>query len=47
MKVPLGARVEPPVKAALAKAAKKDKRPLSVLVEIILIDWLKANGFLK
>ncbi|HEV7910356.1 MAG TPA: hypothetical protein VGP28_04555 [Methylocella sp.] len=47
MKVPLGARVEPPVKAALAKAAKKDKRPLSVLVEIILTDWLKANGFLK
>jgi hypothetical protein len=40
-KVPLGARVEPGTKAAMQRAAKQEKRPLSQLVEVILLDWLK------
>jgi hypothetical protein len=43
VKIPLGARVAPPVKKALEKAAKEDARSLSGLVEKILLDWLKAR----
>jgi hypothetical protein len=39
-KIPLGARVEPAVKAAIEKAAKQEVRSLSSLVEKILVDWL-------
>jgi hypothetical protein len=42
-KVPLGARVEPGTKAAMQRAAKQEKRPLSQLVEVILLDWLEAR----
>jgi hypothetical protein len=43
MKIPLGARVEPGVKAAIQKAAKQERRSLSSLVEVILLDWLEAR----
>lgn len=43
---PLGFRVEPEVKEALEKAAKADHRSVSSLIEKILVEWLKANGFL-
>jgi len=42
-KVPLGARVEPETKRALQKAAKEEMRPLSHLVEVILLKWLDAR----
>jgi hypothetical protein len=42
-KIPLGARVEPAVKAAIEKAAKQEVRSLSSLVEKILVDWLDAR----
>jgi hypothetical protein len=42
-KIPLGARVEPAVKAAIKKAAKQEVRSLSSLVEKILVDWLDAR----
>jgi hypothetical protein len=43
VKIPLGARVEPPVKAAIEKAAKQERRSLSSLVELILLDWLEGR----
>jgi hypothetical protein len=43
---PLGFRVEPEVKEALETAAKADHRSLSSLIEKILVEWLRINGFL-
>jgi hypothetical protein len=43
VKVPLGARVEPEVKAAIEKAAKQEKRSLTAQVEVILLEWLDAR----
>jgi hypothetical protein len=40
-------RFEPDVKAALAKAAKDDTRSFSSMVTKIVVDWLKAKGYLK
>jgi hypothetical protein len=40
-------RLKPPVKAALQKAADADARSMTSLVERILVNWLKENGFLK
>jgi hypothetical protein len=40
-------RLDPDVKAALAKAAAKDNRNVTSMVAKILSDWLKTNGFLK
>lgn len=42
-KIPLGARVEPAIKAALERAAKQEKRTLTAQVEIILEEWLEAR----
>jgi hypothetical protein len=43
MKIPLGVRVEPEMKAALEKAAKQEKRTLTAQVEVILQEWLDAR----
>ncbi len=43
----LGVRVKPETKKALEKAAAADMRSLSSLIEKILTEWLKANGYLK
>jgi hypothetical protein len=43
MKIPLGARVEPPLKKALERAAREEARSLSGLVEKILLDWIKTR----
>jgi hypothetical protein len=40
-------RFDPPVKAAIDKAAKSDKRSISSLVQKVMEEWLKAKGFLK
>jgi predicted transcriptional regulator len=40
-------RFDPAVKAAIDKAAKADTRSTSSLIQKIIADWLKANGFLK
>jgi hypothetical protein len=42
-KIPLGARVEPAMKAAIEKAAKQEKRTLTAQVEVILAEWLAAR----
>lgn len=44
---PLGVRMAPETKAALDRAAKEEVRSLSSLIEKILVDWLKARGYLK
>jgi hypothetical protein len=43
---PLGFRVEPHVKEALARAAADDDRSVSSLVERILKAWLTDKGYL-
>jgi hypothetical protein len=43
----LGVRVLPETKAALEKAASDDMRTVSSLVEKVLVEWLRANGYLK
>jgi hypothetical protein len=43
-KIPLGARVEPAMKAALQKAADRERRSLTAQVEIILAEWLKTQS---
>jgi hypothetical protein len=43
---PLGLRLFPSVKEALTKAAADDSRSVASLVEKILVEWLKAKGYL-
>jgi hypothetical protein len=43
----LSIRVSDDVKAAIEKAAAKDRRSIASLVEKILADWLQQNGLLK
>ena len=45
-KPPLGIRFEPDEQAALEAAAKADERPTSALGRKIILDWLRANGWL-
>jgi hypothetical protein len=40
-------RFTPSVRAALDKAAAADTRTTSSLIQKIVTEWLKANGFLK
>ena len=40
-------RIQPKLKAAAEKAAKDDARSLSSLIEKLLLDHLKAKGYLK
>ena len=40
-------RFEPAVKAAIDKAAREDTRSTSSLIQKVMADWLKANGYLK
>lgn len=43
----LGIRLQPETKVALEKAAKDDTRSVSSMVEKILTDYLRKNGYLK
>ncbi|MBY2913762.1 hypothetical protein HFO04_25805 [Rhizobium laguerreae] len=43
----LGIRIEEHVKAALAEAAKADRRTVAAYVEKLIIDDLEAKGLLK
>lgn len=40
-------RMDEAVRAALAKAAADDDRPISVLAHVILRKWLVDNGYMK
>jgi hypothetical protein len=39
--------VQPETKTALEKAAKDDMRSFLSLIEKVLIEWLRTNGYLK
>jgi hypothetical protein len=43
----ISVRLDARVKAAIDKAAEDDHRSTASLVEKILADWAKANGYLK
>jgi hypothetical protein len=45
--LPVSFRLPTEVKAAAEKAAEEDHRSVSSLIEKVLTDWLKKNGFLK
>lgn len=40
-------RMRPSVKAAAEKAAAEDNRSLAALMELLVIEHLKAKGYLK
>ncbi|ODT21081.1 MAG: hypothetical protein ABS35_18370 [Kaistia sp. SCN 65-12] len=42
----LGIRVAPAVKTALENAARADMRTTASMAELILVKWLRENGFL-
>ena len=44
---PVSFRLPAAKKAALEKAAADDTRSVSSMIEKVLTDWLKANGYLK
>ena len=44
---PLGVRLEPDTKAAIEKAAADDRRSISSMIDKILVEWLRAKGYLK
>jgi len=44
---PVSFRFAPEKKSALEQAAEDDSRSLSSMIDKILTDWLKANGYLK
>lgn len=43
----IGLRFFPSIKEAIEKAAKEDRRTVSALIEKIVVEWLKAKGYLK
>ena len=44
---PMSVKLLPATKAALEKAAIADERPISVMAQKIIADWLKEKGYLK
>ena len=40
-------RTRPSIKVALIRAAAVENRSVSSLVETILLEWLRAKGYLK
>jgi hypothetical protein len=45
--LPVSFRLPAEVKAATEKAAAEDHRSVSSLIEKVLTDWLRKNGYLK
>lgn len=45
--LPMSFRLPPDVKTAAEKAAAADSRSVASLVEKVLTEFLKANGYLK
>jgi predicted transcriptional regulator len=46
-KTPLGLGLDPQERAALDKAAGAEDRSSAYVARRAVLDWLKANGFLK
>ena len=45
--VPVGLRLTPTLKKAIDQAAADDSRSVASLVEKVLIDFLRKNGYLQ
>jgi hypothetical protein len=45
--VSVGLRITPTLKAAIDKAALREQRTVASMVEKILFDYLRENGYLK
>jgi hypothetical protein len=43
----IGIRVEPDIKAAAEKAAADDHRTVASLIEKLLVEYLREQGYLK
>lgn len=43
----IGVRVKPEVKEAAERAAEADNRSVASLLEKLLVEYLKASGYLK
>jgi hypothetical protein len=43
----ISVRVSPNIKKAAERAAAEDSRSVASLVEKLLVEWLKANNYLK
>lgn len=43
----IGLRTLPSLKLALERAAAADHRPVASLIEIVLTEWLRTNGYLE
>jgi hypothetical protein len=44
---PLSIRFDAEVRTALDQAARDDMRPVGILVQKVMMEWLKARGYLK
>jgi hypothetical protein len=44
---PVGVRLEADVRTALEKAAADNRRSISSMIDWVLVEWLRANGYLK
>lgn len=44
---PTSMRLDPRIRAALEAAARKERRTLTSLAEVIFEDWLRERGYLK
>jgi hypothetical protein len=44
--MPISFRLPPEIKKALEKAAERDERSVSSLLEKITVNWLRYNGYL-
>jgi hypothetical protein len=45
--IPTSVRFDPPVKAAIEKAAKDDARSESSLIQKVMSEWLRERKYLK
>ena len=43
---PMSIRLEPEVRDAIERAALRDRRSLSAMIDLILVRWLEDNGYL-
>jgi hypothetical protein len=45
--IPFSIRLAPAARAALIKAGETEERPAAWIAQRAVMQWLKANGFLK
>lgn len=43
----LNLRIDPSVKNIIERAAEAERRSVTSLIEVVMTDWLRTNGYLK